>query len=145
VKTVRLPVGIAVHDQPGILFTFTPERFSRSSRNRVHHPPESAVFALRARAVDVQTAAEAQMVNRPDEDHLRAASASGRVLFTYNTADYCALHQTWVISKRVPAGIVVAPQQQYSVGEELRRIMRLVSLCTAEQMRNRLEFLSSWT
>jgi hypothetical protein len=41
-KTVRLPVGIAVHVQPGILFTISPERFSRSSRNRVHHPPESA-------------------------------------------------------------------------------------------------------
>jgi hypothetical protein len=33
---------MAVHVQPGILFTFAPERFSRSPRNRVHLPPESA-------------------------------------------------------------------------------------------------------
>jgi hypothetical protein len=41
-KSVRLPAGIAVHLQPGILFAFTPERFSRSPRNRVHLRPESA-------------------------------------------------------------------------------------------------------
>ncbi|SPE35798.1 conserved hypothetical protein [Candidatus Sulfopaludibacter sp. SbA6] len=46
--------------------------------------------------------------------------------------------------ERTHAGIIVAPQQQYSVGEELRRIMRLISRSTAEQMQNQLEFLSSW-
>jgi len=46
--------------------------------------------------------------------------------------------------RRTHAGIIVAPQQQYSVGEELRRIMRLISRCPTEQMKNRLEFLSSW-
>jgi len=90
------------------------------------------------------TAAEADRVNRQDEEHLAAASASGRVLFTYNTADYCALHQHWMSLGRTHAGIIVAPQQHYAVGEELRRMMRLISRCTAEQMRNRLEFLSSW-
>jgi len=56
----------------------------------------SLVFGLRARNVDVLTAAEADMINRSDKDHLTAASAAGRALFTYNTADYCALHQSWV-------------------------------------------------
>src|SRR6185369_13473987 len=40
-KTVRLPAGITVRHQPGIPFVFTPERFSRSPRNRVRFPPES--------------------------------------------------------------------------------------------------------
>ncbi len=65
-------------------------------------------------------------------------------LFTFNVADYCALHQRWMSLQRAHAGIIVAPQQHYSVGEELRRIMRLISRRTAEQMRNRLEFISSW-
>jgi hypothetical protein len=104
----------------------------------------SLVFGLRTRSVDVLTAAEADMINREDEDQLTAASAAGRVLFTHNTADYCALHQSWMESGRNHAGIIVAPQQHYSVGEELRRIMRLISRCPAEQMQNRLEFLSSW-
>lgn len=104
----------------------------------------SLVFGLRARVVDVLTAAEAAMINRQDQDHLSAASAAGRALFTYNTVDYCALHQSWMSLGRTHAGIIVAPRQQYSVGEELRRIMRLISRCPAEQMQNRLEFLSSW-
>jgi Domain of unknown function (DUF5615) len=104
----------------------------------------SLAFGLRARNVDVLTAAEADMINRPDEDQLIAASATGQALFTYNTADYCALHQNWMSLERTHAGIIVAPQQQYSVGEELRRIMRLISRCPAEQMQNRLEFFSSW-
>jgi hypothetical protein len=105
---------------------------------------KSLAFSLRARHVDVLTAAEANMINRPDEDHLAAASAAGRVLFTYNTGDYCHLHRTWTTLGRPHGGIIVAPQQQYSVGEELRRIIRLQSRLTAEQMHNRLEFLSSW-
>src|SRR5437868_15242150 len=46
-KTVRLPAGITVRLQPGILFVFTPERFSRSPRNRVHLPPESASISMK--------------------------------------------------------------------------------------------------
>ena len=46
---------------------------------------------------------------------------------------------------RAHAGIIVAPQQLYSVGEELRRIMRLIGQRTAEEMLGRLEFISGWT
>ena len=102
------------------------------------------VFGLRARNVDVLTAAEANMINRRDEDHLVMASDSQRALFTFNVGDYCALHQHWMSLQRPHAGIIVAPQQHYTVGEELRRLMRLISCRTAEQMRNRLEFISSW-
>jgi hypothetical protein len=84
------------------------------------------------------------MINRDDEEHLTAAPADGRTLFTCNTADYYASHQSWLGFERNHAGIIVAPQQQYSVGEELRRIMRLISRRPAAQMQNRLEFLSSW-
>ena len=45
---------------------------------------------------------------------------------------------------RTHAGVIVAAQQCYNIGEELRRIMRLISRLSAEDMRNRLEFLSSW-
>ena len=42
------------------------------------------------------------------------------------------------------AGIILAVQQRYSVGEQMRRLLRLTSTLTAEEMRNRVEFLSSW-
>jgi hypothetical protein len=47
----------------------------------------SLVFALRARNVDALTAAEANMIKREGNDHLPAASAIGRTLFTHNTAE----------------------------------------------------------
>ena len=65
------------------------------------------VFGLRARNVDVLTAAEADMINRPDEDHLVKASDAERALFTFNVADYCALHQRWMSLQRAHAGIIV--------------------------------------
>ncbi len=60
----------------------------------------SIVFGLRARNVDVLTASEAEMINRNDQEHLAAATASGRVLYTFNVADYCVLHQTWISQDR---------------------------------------------
>jgi hypothetical protein len=41
------------------------------------------------------------------------------------------------------AGIILAAQQRYSVGEQMRRLLRLISALTAEEMRNRIEFLSA--
>lgn len=32
----------------------------------------------------------------------------------------------------------------FSVGEQMRRLLRLTSTLTAEEMRNRIEFLSGW-
>lgn len=76
----------------------------------------SLVFAMRARNVDVLTAAEASMINREDDEHRAAASAFGRSLVTHNSADYCVLHQLRISQGRTHAGIIVAPQQRYSFG-----------------------------
>jgi hypothetical protein len=84
------------------------------------------------------------MINREDSEHLAAASEFGKSLFTHNTADFCILHQLWTGEGRIHAGIIVAPQQRYSVGEEMRGIMRLISHRTAEEMLGRLEFMSGW-
>jgi len=104
----------------------------------------SLVFGLRSRNVDVLTASEAEMIDREDQDHLTAASAAGRVLYTFNMADYCNLHQTWMAQGRSHSGIIVARQQRYPAGAELRRLMRVIGARTAEAMRDRLEFLSAW-
>ena len=48
-KTIRLPAGITVRLQPGIVFVFTPERFSRSPRNPVRLAPESAFSQVDSR------------------------------------------------------------------------------------------------
>ena len=105
----------------------------------------SLVFGLRARNVDIVTASESAMINRADDAHLSTAATLGRVLYTYNTADFCALHQDWISHGRRHSGIIVATQQRYSVGEEIRRLIRLIAGVNAEQMQDRLEFLSFWS
>jgi len=84
------------------------------------------------------------MINRWDDEHLATAPALGRTLFTHNTADDCVLHERWISEGNKHAGIIVAPQQRYSVGEKMRLIVRLVSQQTAEEMVGRLEFISGW-
>lgn len=105
----------------------------------------SLVFGLKVRTVDVLTAFDAKMINHDDDAHLVIASDSGRTVYTYNAADFCLLHQKWIGEGRSHAGIIVGAQQRYRSGEELRRLMQLISNITAEQMRDRLEFLSSWS
>src|SRR4051794_18592288 len=102
---------------------------------------KSLVVGLRARGVDVLTASEAQMIARPDEEHLRLAASLKRALFSFNTADYCVLHEQWIASRRTHWGIVVARQQRTTVSEELKRLVKLVGLRTAAEMQDRLEFL----
>jgi hypothetical protein len=40
--------------------------------------------------------------------------------------------------------MILAPQQRFSVGEQLRRILHLRATIAAVRMRNRVEFLSNW-
>jgi hypothetical protein len=41
--------------------------------------------------------------------------------------------------------MILAVQQRYSVGEQMRRILRMNRERSSEAMKNRAEFLSSWS
>ena len=105
---------------------------------------QALVTALRARGIDVQTALEAMMIERPDEDHLAYATAQGRVLCSFNVGDFYRLHTYYMTQHQSHAGMVLARQQQYAVGEYMRRVLRLMAHLTAAEMHNRVEFLSAW-
>ncbi len=102
------------------------------------------VVALRARGMDVMTALEAGMIDRDDVEHLDYAAAHGRVLFSFNVGDFYDLHTRYLAEGKSHAGIVLARQQVYPVGELLRRLLRLISARSAEEMQDQVEFLSAW-
>lgn len=102
------------------------------------------VRALRARRVDVLTALEAAMIERSDEEHLKLAAEQGRVLYTFNVGDFYRIHQEYLASGKSHAGIILARQQRYSVGEQARRLLKLIATRSAEEMKNQVEFLSAW-
>ncbi|HAB18610.1 MAG TPA: DUF5615 family PIN-like protein [Verrucomicrobiota bacterium] len=102
------------------------------------------VRALRDRGVDVTTTSEEGLVEVSDEGQLDWAAAAGRVLLTYNAADFCRLHANRIQTGRHHAGIIVAEQQRLPVGELMRRVLRIRARLSAEVMRDRIEFLNRW-
>jgi Domain of unknown function (DUF5615) len=105
---------------------------------------EALVQALTERGVDVTTANLENMVFRPDSVHLTHATSLGRVLYSFNVGDYCQLHGEWLASGQSHSGIIVASQQRFSIGEQMRRLLRVTNTLSAEDMHNQLEFLGSW-
>ena len=102
------------------------------------------VQSLRVRGFDVLTAQEAGMVGRPDADHLAFATGQRRVLCTFNIGDFWALHSEYLLAGRSHAGIVLMPQQRYTIGEQLRRLLRLAASLSSDAMLNQAEYLSAW-
>ena len=105
---------------------------------------KALVQALRARNVDEVTALEVDMIERPDQDHLDFSTAQGRVLYSFNVGDLYQLHSTYLEQHKTHTGIVLSRQQHYAVGEQMRRLLKLIASLNAEQMENRVEFLSAW-
>jgi hypothetical protein len=100
--------------------------------------------ALTLRGVDFITANKAGLRHRPDAEHLAYAAAQGRTLYSFNTGDYQGLHRAYLTQGMSHSGIILARQQRYSVGEQMRRLLRLIHTVSAEEMRDRIEFLSAW-
>jgi hypothetical protein len=102
------------------------------------------IIALRDYDVPAVTVRDAGLVGAPDETQLTFAAAQGLVLYSFNRADFQKLHTAWMDAGRAHAGIILAPQQRFSSGEQLRRILRLRAAKTAEDLCNQIEFLSKW-
>lgn len=102
------------------------------------------IRALEARGVDVTNAVDLGQAGTGDAEQLEHATARGRVLFTYNVGDFFDLHRRLLRDGKTHGGLILAPQQRYSVGEQLRRILRIRQERSSEQMRDQAEFLSAW-
>jgi hypothetical protein len=102
------------------------------------------VDALRARRVDLETVYEAGMVGREDHEQLTYATKAGRVVYSSNIAHFCRLHAEALASGRSHAGIVLCRQQRYTIGQQMRRLINLIAAKKAEEMHDRMEFLSDW-
>lgn len=84
------------------------------------------------------------MIRRTGEEHLELAAARGRALYSFNVADFHEIHTQWMSAGRTHAGIILARQRRYSMGLQIRRLVRLIGSVSAEAMTNREEFLSQW-
>jgi hypothetical protein len=102
------------------------------------------IQALRNADLDVVTVAEAGRLGYPDEEQLIWATEQERVIYSFNIGDFCRLHSDFMAQERSHAGIVLAPQQQYSVGQQLRGLLKLAADQSAQKMANELVFLNTY-
>jgi len=71
-----------------------------------------------------------------DQDLVRALRVRGMDVITVLDAN--------MTERKSHAGIILARQQQYSIGEQMQRILRISAERTSAAMKNRIEFLSAW-
>ena len=102
------------------------------------------VRGLRARGVDVATALEEGMIERDDEAHFEFAAKTRRALYSFNVGDFYYLHGKYIAEYKEHAGLILTRQQQFTVGEQLRRLLRLIAKVPAEEMKTCVEFLGAW-
>lgn len=99
------------------------------------------VHGLRARGIDVLTTVEANRCGTTDAAQLIFATQHARSIYTFNVGDFARLHDECLKHGEDHAGIIVVPEQRYSIGEKIRRLASLLSKTNAEQMVNRMEYL----
>ncbi len=102
------------------------------------------VQALRQHGIDVLTSSEANQNSKSDADQLAFAASRGRTVFTYNVGDFIVLHTEYINEGKNHAGIIIGDQGRFGIGEEIRRILRIIEAKSAEEMRNNIEYLSNW-
>jgi hypothetical protein len=104
----------------------------------------AVIRGLAARGVQILTTTQAGMRHRSDLDQLEFAKAVGRVIFTHNAGDFLRLHARYMRGGQHHAGIIVAYQGQFGIGESIRRLTRLATTLSAADMVDRVVFLSDW-
>ncbi|WP_265239875.1 hypothetical protein [Lyngbya sp. CCAP 1446/10] len=62
---------------------------------------------------------------------------------SFNTRNFYRLHTAFTTQAEEHMGIILG-QQNYSVGEQLRRLLKIIATKSAEEMYNQVEFLSAW-
>ncbi len=87
------------------------------------------------------SAPEADRLGESGESQLAWAAEESRVILTFNVEHFARLHVEW-LARSHHAGIIVSSQRP--IGDFLRRVLSLAASLSAEEMRDRLEFLSNW-
>ncbi len=91
---------------------------------------------LQRRGISAVTVRSLNLLGDEDQNHLQRATALGCVLATHDT-DYYQL----VSEGAEHAGLVIGQQDQHTIGDWVNGLTLIHAVYTAEEMRNRVEFL----
>ncbi len=104
----------------------------------------SLAQSLRQHGVDVLTTSAAEQISKSDPSQLHFAASVGRTIYTFNVGDFTALHSEYLIAEKNHSGIIIGEQGRFGIGEQMRRLLRIVEAKSAEELQNHIEFLSNW-
>lgn len=117
-------------------------------RSKFYFDEDSAeralIEALRVRGVEVCVPAEIGLLEANDWEQLQWCIGNRRVLVTSNIDDFYRLHSDLLRQGQSHPGMIAIQQQSLGIGERMRRLIRLWSALRADEMVNRIEFLSHW-
>jgi hypothetical protein len=91
----------------------------------------------------VVTTQEASQRQADDDSQLAYAANHNLALVTHNQGDFCLLHRRYINADRRHAGILIA-SRKVGLGETLRRLIRLLEAVSAEELRDRIRWLSEF-
>ncbi len=91
--------------------------------------------------MDAWSARDVDNLGLSDEEQLEYARRERAVIFTHDD-DFLRLAHDWLKQGKEHEGIIYVHEQKYSVGECIRHLMDYALALKAEDMKNRVEFLS---
>jgi hypothetical protein len=97
---------------------------------------------LRRQGFDAVSVIEAGRGGLTDPDQLQWAVGEGRAMATFNVSDFARLHFDVLSQGGHHAGIIVSAQ--VPLRTVLRRLLHLLRTLSADDMQDRLEYLSNW-
>jgi hypothetical protein len=115
------------------------------TRPRLHLDADASIKALqnhlRERGHDVtRTPTEWMPLDADDRTQLLAATAQGRILFTFNISDFLAL------AKQYPDhhGLLLATQNRWSLSEMIDALDRMLSETDGDEWVGQIRWLNDW-
>ncbi|MBI4772450.1 MAG: DUF5615 family PIN-like protein [Chloroflexi bacterium] len=117
----------------------------RSSTVRLHFDEDAdarLAEALRQQGYDVKTTLEVGLQGAADLTQLAYAAGQQRALVTHNVRHFVGQHAAWLEGGREHWGIIVLIGYPH-VGLWLRRMENLLTLFSADELRNQLVFLGA--
>ena len=98
--------------------------------------------ALQLRGYEATTTLDQRRLGAEDPEQLEFTQEYGYTLVTYNVQDYPRLHYEWLTAEKHHAGIIIASRE--NPGRNIRALLNLLALVTAEEMVDQLEYLNAW-
>jgi hypothetical protein len=95
---------------------------------------------LQRRGIEAFSARDCDKLSLTDEEQLIFAKEEKATIFTHDT-DFLRIAAQWIDDGRTHHGVIYCHQTAYGIGDCIRNLKILVTVLSAEDMVNHIEFL----